>query len=563
MGAPRARAVPDPVTKSGSAAAVLDFAVAQIMRDDTALGALPAVLARLVEAFGLRAALAVQPAATAAGQPAQAPAVLAMHPPDAVDETLLARIGALAIARRNTVTATTAPLAADGAAADGAGADLTGSVLLAHSVPVAGQCLCALALIADVTAWDDEVRATAHAVAAIVATQIRHANDIAGLERSHAALADQTERLNCLITSAIPGVLITDERGTVTNASESFGQMFGLAEPSRLAGTPAVEIMRRIGPVFADPARFARRITAVVRARQPLTGEQIQAADGRTIEGDYWPVLVGGVHRGDIWLAWDMTDRRELDRQRLETQRRLTEQNERLRKLDEARNQFLAIVSHELRTPLTSIVSFTELIRSEAGGLTPEGIRFLDIIERNAVRLHRLVGDLLMLDRLEEGALPLDLAPVSVPDLVLEAIRSASPGAAKQGVGLDIRAGTGPDIPADQRRLMQVVDNLIANAVKFSHRNERVRVTVDYDGGQWRVDVADHGIGIPEAEAGQLFSRFVRASNARTAGLPGTGLGLSIVKVLTEMHGGRVEVASTLGQGSTFTVYLPGPEEPE
>ena len=107
---------------------------------------------------------------------------------------------------------------------------------------------------------------------------------------------------------------------------------------------------------------------------------------------------------------------------------------------------------------------------------------------------------------------------------------------------------------------MQVLDNLIANAVKFSHRNQRVRVTAEYDGRQWRIDVADRGIGIPEAEAGQLFSRFVRASNARTAGLPGTGLGLSIVKVLTEMHGGHVEVASTLGQGSTFTVYLPAQE---
>ena len=243
------------------------------------------------------------------------------------------------------------------------------------------------------------------------------------------------------------------------------------------------------------------------------------------------------------------------------TQRQLAEQNERLRKIDEARNQFLAIVSHELRTPLTSIVSFTELIRSEADGLTPEGIRFLDIIERNADRLHRLVGDLLMLDRLEAGALPLDLAAVSVPDLVLEAVRSASAGATKQGIAIDVTAGTGPDIRGDQRRLMQVLDNLIANAVKFSDRNQRVRVTVDYNDRQWRIDIADRGIGIPEAEAGQLFSRFVRASNARTAGLPGTGLGLSIVKVLTEMHGGHVDVASTLGEGSTFSVFLPGPAE--
>jgi signal transduction histidine kinase len=271
-------------------------------------------------------------------------------------------------------------------------------------------------------------------------------------------------------------------------------------------------------------------------------------------------VLVDGVHRGDIWLAWDMSDRSELEQQRLETQRRLTEQNERLRKLDEARNQFLAIVSHELRTPLTSIVSFSELIKGEADGLTPEGVKFLDIIERNADRLHRLVGDLLMLDRLEAGALPLDLAPVSVADLAAEAVRSAAPAAAKQGIAIEVSTGEGPIVAADHRRLMQVLDNLIANAVKFSHRNQRVLVTARYHGNQWRIDVTDTGIGIPPEEAGQLFNRFVRASNARTAGLPGTGLGLSIVKVLTEMHGGHVEVDSTLGRGSTFSVYLPETE---
>ena len=164
-----------------------------------------------------------------------------------------------------------------------------------------------------------------------------------------------------------------------------------------------------------------------------------------------------------------------------------------------------------------------------------------------------------MLDRLEAGALPLDLAPVSIADLAAEAVRSASAGAARQGVTVEVTTGHGPDVPGDHRRLMQVLDNLIANAVKFSHRNQRVRVTAGYDGSHWRIDVTDTGIGIPPEEAGQLFSRFVRASNARTAGLPGTGLGLSIVKVLIEMHGGHVEVDSTLGRGSTFSVYLPGP----
>jgi PAS domain S-box-containing protein len=670
--------VPNRVRPAGSAAAVLDFAVARILRDDTALGALPAVLERLVAAFGLRAALAFRPSA---GQPAT---LLAAHPADAAGPALLARLGALSMAQRGAPVQVSVEPAGDAGAA---------SALLAYSAPADGQCLCALALIADTASWDEEISATAHAVAAIVATQIRHADDLARLaerqtltralitgapiailafdaggrviefnpaaeklygfrrdevlgqamadfliperhrlrfldhirtfvetgdpeeftgqmrigalradgtertveltpvqitvggatvftgflrdlteiERSHAALADQTERLNCLIATAIPGVLITDEQGRITNVSRSFGAMFGLDDPPALVGTSARAVVRRINCVFADPAGFVRRVWQVLRARQPLSGEQIQCADGRTVECDYWPILVDGRFRGDLWLTWDMSDRKELEQQRMaaleaelaarqlaeQAQRQLAAQNERLQRIDEARNQFLAIVSHELRTPLTSIVSFIELIRGEAGALTPEGLSFLDIIERNADRLHRLIGDLLMLDRVEAGALPLDLATVSITDLVTEAVRAATPGAAKQGVTLELSAFPGPPVTGDSRRLMQVLDNLIANAVKFSHRNGLVRVVAVCDQGSWRIDVADSGIGIPPAEADQLFSRFVRGSNARTAGLPGSGLGLSIVKVLTEMHGGQVEVRSVLGRGSTFSVFLP------
>jgi PAS domain S-box-containing protein len=653
----------------GSAAGLLEFAVAQILRDDTTLGALPAVLERLVATFGLRAALAFQPSG---GQPA---AVLAVHPAGSVEPSLLARIGALSLAQRDPTAALGGPveLPAEGSP-DAAAVNL----LLAYSVPVGGQCLCALALIGDTASWDDEIRSTAHAVAAVVASQLRHANDLARLaerqeltraliqgsptailaaddrgrlvefnraaeelsgylrddvlgqsiteilvperdrpsfrehlsaytrtgpaapggqmrvatlqadgtertveltpvpitvngqaiftgflrdlselERSHAALADQTERLNCLISSAIPGILITDERGLITHVSRSFGILYGIDAPERLVGTRGAAVIRRIQRVFADPGAFTRRSLEVLRARQPVSGEQFGCADGRTIECDYWPVVVDARWRGDLWLSWDMSDRTEVDRQRqqmLETER---EQNARLRKVDDARNQFLAIVSHELRTPLTSIVSFCELIRGEAEGLTEEGLRFLDIIERNADRLHRLIGDLLMLDRVEAGALPLDLEEVSIPELTAEAVRAASSGAAKQGVTIVLSTGEGPAVQGDSRRLTQVLDNLLSNAVKFSHRNGLVRVAARCEGRTWRIDVADSGIGIPPAEADQLFNRFVRASNARTAGLPGIGLGLSIVKILSEMHGGHVEVHSVLGLGSTFSVYLP------
>jgi signal transduction histidine kinase len=225
--------------------------------------------------------------------------------------------------------------------------------------------------------------------------------------------------------------------------------------------------------------------------------------------------------------------------------------------LDDRRSEFLAVVSHELRTPLTSIVSFSELLRGEASGLSADGVRFLDIIERNADRLLRLIDDLLMLNRLESGALPLELEEVSIPDLVAEAVKSAVPVAAKSRVTLHLDTGQGPPVSADPRRLLQVLDNLIGNAVKFSHVGGLVRVTARYLRGNWRVDVSDTGIGIPPDEAARLFGPFMRGSNARIAGLPGTGLGLSIVQSLVEMHGGHVAVESELNAGTTFSVFLP------
>lgn len=237
---------------------------------------------------------------------------------------------------------------------------------------------------------------------------------------------------------------------------------------------------------------------------------------------------------------------------------------------DAQREQFLAIVSHEMRTPLTSIISFSELIKGEAEGLTPDGLRYLEIIERNADRLLRLVTDLLLLTRIESGALPLDLAPVDVPRLAGDAVVAATPVAAKQDVTVHLDAREGPLLRGDQRRLLQVLDNLIGNAVKFSHPGGLVRVTARYhavrgpEGGTWKIGVSDTGIGIPPGEVDKLFGRFERGTNARAAGLPGTGLGLSIVKVITELHGGHVRVHSVLGEGTKFGVFLPvaGPPDP-
>jgi PAS domain S-box-containing protein len=386
------------------------------------------------------------------------------------------------------------------------------------------------------------------------------------------SLADQTERLNCLIATAIPGVLITDESGIITHANKNFGAMFGIEFPDRLVGTPVADTVRRIKAAFADPGEFVRRVSDAFTVRKPVTGAQMESADGRTLECDYWPMMVGDRYRGDIWLGWDMSERKALETQRqrlleaeLEARRtaelaqqKLEQQNRQLQELGEARSDFVATVSHELRTPLTSIVSFIELVRAEEGGLSSEGRHFLEIIQRNANRLIRLVGDLLLLNRLESGVAPLELAPVSLPELVGEAVRDASATAVGYGVPLQMEASDGPPVQADSLRLRQVLDNLIANAVKFSHPGDVVRVGSRWNGATWRIDVTDSGIGIPPEEIEQLFDRFVRASNARASGRPGTGLGLSVAKTIVEMHGGHITVNSALNQGTTFSIDLPG-----
>jgi PAS domain S-box-containing protein len=379
---------------------------------------------------------------------------------------------------------------------------------------------------------------------------------LADAQEARGSLADQTARLGSLISAAIPGILFADEDGLITQVNPSFCDIFDiLDDPEELAGTPIAALANRIKETFCDPEEFMRRAAEALRAREPASGEQMTAADGRTLECDYWPVFVDGEYRGDLWLAWDMSERKALEDQ-------LTEQNARLRDVDDTRRQYLATVSHELRTPLSSIISFAELIGGSEQSLSPDTASSLGIIERNARRLLHVVGDLLLLDRIDVGGMSLDFEPVSIPDLIGDVARSGSPEAGRRGVLVDVTAAAGPPVRADPIRLHQVFDNLLSNAVKFTAEDGRVRLTATRDELFWRVEVEDSGIGIPAAELARVFDRFARASNARTAGLPGTGLGLSVVKAITELHGGRVEVDSTEGTGTTFRVYLPIREEP-
>ena len=384
-------------------------------------------------------------------------------------------------------------------------------------------------------------------------------------------LTDQTERLNSLLAAAIPGVLVLDEQAAIVQANQSLCDLLSIADPpASLTGTRAERMRGAAGRTFAEPDAVLAQVSRYYTSRQQVEGLRFACTDGRMLECDYWPVFAGDLYRGGIVLLWDMSERaaqeqerdRRLDAERAsrhlaeDARRQLSKQNAELRELNELKTRFLATVSHELRSPLTSIVSYAALIQDE-GGLPPTAARFLDVIARNAERITKLVGDLLLLSRIEAGMIPLDLMPVSVAEVVAQAVQAAAPAAAGKGVALDAAVPGGPPVLADRARLVQMIDNLIANAVKFTGEGGQVGVTAAADGREWRIDVTDSGIGIPPDDVGRLFERFFRASNAASAGRPGSGLGLSIVKEVAELHGGRVEVTSTLGAGTTIHLFLP------
>lgn len=241
-----------------------------------------------------------------------------------------------------------------------------------------------------------------------------------------------------------------------------------------------------------------------------------------------------------------------------QARRQLAEQNERLLELDRLKDSFVAAVSHELRTPLTSIRGYLELVREgEVGELTPEQEKFLAVVDRNADRLLRVVGDLLVIAQADSGRLALEVREVDLGELVADAVQAAGPSVEAKGIHLRHHLGTVPRLVGDPHRLGQVLDNLLSNAVKFTPTGGVVKVRTSVQGSRVLLEVADTGMGMSPDEQARLFERFYRAPAANKQAIPGTGLGLSIVKAIVEAHGGEITVQTHPGQGTTFRVALP------
>jgi signal transduction histidine kinase len=217
-------------------------------------------------------------------------------------------------------------------------------------------------------------------------------------------------------------------------------------------------------------------------------------------------------------------------------------------------DELFGLVSHELRTPLASIIGYLDLARE---GVFGEERGYLDVVDRNARRLLRLVDDLLFSAQVEAGQMPLALGQFDLLYALQEAVEAARPRASARGIRLALAAGGSTLCAGDRDRVSQVIDNLITNALKFTPPGGQVALRLATTEGEATIEISDSGPGVPVDEQAKLFERFYRAPNAVEQAVPGLGLGLSIVKAIVDAHGGRIGVRGNDAGGATFVLALP------
>jgi PAS domain S-box-containing protein len=399
------------------------------------------------------------------------------------------------------------------------------------------------------------------------------------LRLAQAEVRDERHRLDLIIDSVADPILVTDQEGDIVLMNEPAERLFSLP-PS--AGEIA---QRRAQANGANLTSFVSNV--LTRSGEQRYRGEIQLADPSTGRPSPVEGLAGQILSEQGELMWvvtilhDLTEAVEkarlyeqleasaaqLERKVQEATAELADQNELLRRqhiaLEQAsalKSQFLANMSHEFRTPLNAILGYTHMLLNGVTGTVAEAQRkSLTRIDSNSRHLLALINDILDITRIEAGRMPLNLTSFRVADLIHEVMSELEPIIKRSNlvVGANMRRAL-PVLKSDRQKVKQIVLNLLSNALKFTPSGS-VTIGATYDPKNRTVEIAvvDTGVGIPAEDQAKVFEDFRQLDSSPARGYGGTGLGLSICRRLSQMLGGTIELESTSGQGSRFTLRLP------
>jgi two-component system, OmpR family, phosphate regulon sensor histidine kinase PhoR len=350
----------------------------------------------------------------------------------------------------------------------------------------------------------------------------------ARLDRTIRTLTEERNLSAAILGSMVEGVAVVNAGERLAFANPGFASILGLDVPP-VAGSSLLEVVRQTELIGA-----VRRVLA----GEPRVEAEIVTG---TLRQHYFAATVASVRAGEtsgaVIVLHDITE---------------------LRKLERIRRDFVANVSHEFRTPLTAIQGFAETLIGGAIDDPQNRGRFLAIILEHSRRLARLTEDLLRLSQMDAEQLELEIRAVSVPQLIESCYEPAQRRAAEKGLTISLNVPSQlPEVAADNRRLQEVLQNLLDNAIQYTLPGGKIVVSAEPHGDEVILTVADTGIGIPQADQPRIFERFYRVDVARSREAGGTGLGLSISKHLVEAQGGRIWVESEVGVGSKFHFAVP------
>ncbi|PYK55270.1 MAG: hypothetical protein DME47_04080 [Verrucomicrobia bacterium] len=335
--------------------------------------------------------------------------------------------------------------------------------------------------------------------------------------------------VRAVLAALTDGLLVVDSSQHILICNPAFEQLYGQSHIA--TGTALLDIVRDSDVIEPIRAALDQARARVAEVTAPDRKKQLQLTAV--------PITQNGEASGVVAVFHDVS---------------------RLKQADEIRRDFVANVSHELRTPLSIFHGNLETLL-EAGDLDENETRHIyEVMKRHSDRLNLLVNDLLSLARLESKEANLQLAEIKLRDFLESVTRDWAKRLAGKNLRLELEVPDNfPTLRVDERRLEEVVHNLLDNAVKYSHQNGRILIQARAPDQEVVLSVRDEGVGIAANDLPRIFERFYRADRARSRELAGTGLGLSIVKHIAQLHGGRVEAESVVGQGTTIRVILPNP----